>query len=130
MARLGIDSQHLFWRRLTAWMAIYALVVQGILVGLVGAHATAGAASGYEICLHDDEDAGTAPSGIPGSHEDKIHCPLCVAGAYQVVAPTRVPLPASRVADAGKALWPVSDRPVAGSFRHSDHRSRAPPIVA
>ena len=127
---MAVNPQHLFWRRLTGWIAIYALVLQGIFVGLAGPHHATGFAPGYEICLHDAEDAGLAPSEVPSKDNGKIHCPSCAVGGHQVVGPTRVSVPGFVISDAGKALWPVSEGPVANSLQYSDNRSRAPPVVA
>jgi len=103
-----------------------------MLVGLLAVHANAvsGTPAGYEICLHDADDGAGAPGGLPGSADDRSHCPLCVAAAQQVVAPTRTPLPSFRFAELGEAFRPASDGPVASSFQYADHRSRAPPAAA
>ena len=127
---MGVNSQHPFWRRLTGWIAIYALVLHGIFVGLTGPQPTTGATQGYETCLHDADDAAIAPSNLPSKHDGKFHCPLCVAGGHQVVPPTRVSVPSFVISDPGNALWPVSDPPVANSFAYPGKQCRGPPVVA
>jgi hypothetical protein len=109
-------------------MAIYALILQGIIAGFAGAYPTV--APGHEICLSNADDSANPPSGLPSPHDGKVHCPLCVAGEPPIVAPTRASIPGFAFADAGKAAWPANDQNQATSLRTSGHRSRAPPIVA
>jgi hypothetical protein len=131
VADLGINSRSRLWRQLTGWIAIYALVLQGIVVGLAGPHHATGFAPGHEICLHDAEEAGSVPAGMPSEDDAKLHCPFCVVGGHQVVVPARMSVPAFVVvAEAGPASWTVSERPAASSLPSSANRSRAPPAAA
>jgi hypothetical protein len=127
-AELGDNSNCPIWRRLTAGIAIYALILQGIFAGFVGAYPTF--APGHEICLSGGHDGAIAPSELPGQHPDQIHCPLCVVGEPPIVAPTRAPIPGFAFTDARKPAWQADDQSEATSLRTSGHRSRAPPIVA
>ena len=126
---MGIDPHHPLWRRFTAGIAIYALILQGILVGLAGPYSTM-AAPGHELCLSGADDGAIAPGDQPSQHDGKTHCPLCVAGGPPIVAPTRAAIPGFAFTDAGNAAWLADDQNEATSLRTSGYRSRAPPIVA
>lgn len=125
---MGNHQHRSLWRRLTAGMAIYALILQGILVGFAGPDPTA--APGHEICLSNADGSTIQPGEQPSQHDGKIHCPWCVAGGPQIVAPMRASVPIFFLADADNAAWPANDQNEAKSLPTSGHRSRAPPIAA
>jgi len=122
-------SRHPIWHRLTSWIAVCALVMQGAFVGLATSLPTA-AASGFEICHHQTEDTAISPGETPSDHDATFHCPLCVAGGPGFVCPARVSVPMFVISDAGSAWRPVSEPRGGNSFAHSDHQSRAPPVEA
>ena len=80
------------WRQLVSWVAIYAFVLQSILVGMAGFPAAAAAPddiAGFEICGH----SGGADPGIPTQHPlDQAHCKFCLSIAH-AIAPTPRSLP-------------------------------------
>src|SRR5262245_15068826 len=127
--RMVTISRRPFWRRLTGWIAIYALSLQGAFGGLA-ALPPAAAALGFEICQHQDENAAVAPGETPSDRDGTFHCPLCVAGNPGFVCPARVSLPIFVISDAGIAWRPVSGPRGGNCSQHSDNQPRAPPVEA
>lgn len=128
---MRIDSEHRFWRRLVGWVAVYALVLQGIVAGLASARlAAADVPPGHELCLHDSDQSGIASDELPEKQDRKQHCPLCLAGAHQVVAPARVSVPGFVFSPADDAFWAAEHQVAVRSFGFSPKRSRAPPAAA
>jgi hypothetical protein len=73
------------WRQWIAGLLVFALVVQGLMLALAGAQASAGATgepdwAGFEVCRH----GGTSPSD-PASDTADGHCVPCLAGATLVL---------------------------------------------
>jgi len=124
--KLGIRSRHRWWRQLVGWIAVYAFILQGILVGFAGIHLHA--ASGFEFC-HSDP-AALAPGEAPVPNDDDFHCPFCAPTGSGVAPLTGASIPAVAIAYAGLVAWPVGDAPVTSCFRSSGKRSRAPPVAA
>src|SRR5437763_1624042 len=86
------------WRRVVGIVAVYALVVQSLLIGILGATVAARAAGGdalpgYELCLAHTADTANTPDG-PAEHSNCTeHCLLGVAGGQKaVLAPANVSL--------------------------------------
>jgi hypothetical protein len=75
-------------RPLIGVVVAYAVAAQGLLIVLGGFPAVAQArdgAPGFELCLHDSQDA---PAQSPASNPDQsgcTHCIFCFAGAHQAV---------------------------------------------
>lgn len=80
------------WRRLVSWVAVYALVLQSVFVGVMAFPAAAApdGIAGFEICQHGLDNTGT---GIPAQHPlDQAHCKFCLNIAH-AIAPAPRPLP-------------------------------------
>ena len=91
MVARGIRRKNV-WRRLVSWVAVYALVLQSILVGMAAFPAAAApdGVAAFEICQHGVDGADT---GIPAQHPlDQTHCKFCLSIAH-AVAPAPRPLP-------------------------------------
>jgi hypothetical protein len=125
---LSSASQPSFWHRLTGWVAIYALVLQGLLAGLAMPPLAGDLPLGHELCLSDPD--GSAASELPVKQDGKIHCPLCLAGAHQVLAPAPILVPSLVLSPADDPFWPARHQVVARTFELSYKRSRAPPATA
>jgi hypothetical protein len=130
MVARGIRSRGL-WRRLVSCVAVYAFVLQSILVGMAAGPAAAAAegVAGFEICQHglDGADTGT---GTPAQHPlDAAHCKFCLSIAH-AVAPAPRPLP--RVAfDVILALAaPTNDSDIPAPPELSNEQPRGPPHEA
>jgi hypothetical protein len=122
-------AQPRFWRQLTGWLAIYALVVHGILAGLAGSYMAGHAMAGHELCLHDGGDAGTSPEQ-PSDRDQGGHCLLCVAVAQGAVIPTRAEMPGTALSFATSTFWPIAITRAASSLERVGYRTRAPPVAA
>src|SRR5215831_16162764 len=69
------------WRRFTACVLVFALILQGIGLTLARARLVAdlpGATASFELCRHDGVTAG---GGAPARPAADSHCILCIAGA-------------------------------------------------
>lgn len=67
--------------RIIGLAACYALLLNLILTGLLGAQSALAAGhgeAGFELCLSSGD--GSQPSNGDISHAAKVHCVLCVAG--------------------------------------------------
>ena len=127
---LRMQYQARFWRQAIGWVAVYAFVLQGILLGLAGPQLTASAAPGHELCLNDPGDDGIGPGQLPGKHDGTIHCWLCIAAADEGVTLPRVSLPAFATCECGESFSPRVGAVDVNSLKHSAHQSRAPPVAA
>lgn len=132
MLKLGKSSQRL-WRPLIGVVVAYAVAAQALLIALGGFSlpANAGnAAPGFELCLHDSEDAPAAPAGIPKS-SGCGHCIFCFAGAHHAIPPApRHALLHYVYREAVGVDW-VADRPaLARPSAYSIASPRGPPIGA
>jgi hypothetical protein len=78
------------WRGLIGCIVAYALVINALLTGIVGAEWTASAAAGLltENCLTDSRDAPAPSDRMPAGHsEGMLHCVLCTPAASPAVLP-------------------------------------------
>jgi hypothetical protein len=77
-----------FLRALIGVSVAYAVAAQGLLIALGGFPAVAQAhdgASGFELCLHDSQDApAQSPANTP-AQSGCTHCLFCFAGAHQAL---------------------------------------------
>jgi hypothetical protein len=128
------STERCLWRRLTGVVAIYALILQGMLMGFAAAPAAAASDDGlpaFELCLHGPDGAPVAPADMPGQHGD-AHCMFCFAGTQHYLG--QGPLPSSlfgRVDLKSASLWwPADNRRVSVLSRYSIARPRGPPLSA
>jgi len=129
-AILATRSQPRFWRQLAAWLALYALILQTLLVGVTGAQFGGQAMADHAICLHDGGGGGALPDQAPGDDHGATHCLLCLAMAHQAIVPSRAAAPAVAAFAGAAAFWPVAPSLVAGSLWRMAYRTRAPPVMA
>jgi hypothetical protein len=122
-----------FWRRLVSAAAIYALVMQPLLLSVVGTQfANAAALDDFslsQLCLHATDGSPVAPADQQ-KHPARNHCLLCFAGAFHLLD---APRPVT-VASVSRKFWKVrqSAHPLRlSSFsRYSVARPRGPPPSA
>jgi hypothetical protein len=116
-----------FLRKATALVAVYAIVVQALLVGLALA-AHAGFDPTSVICSSQNSpDQGGG--GKPDHHDDDCEACILACGASPTTAATSgtvILIPPSFVSD----LWISWLLPPPLSAKHQPHASRAPPIDA
>jgi hypothetical protein len=123
------------WRPVLALVAAYALVLQMLLLGAVGAtqaaHAAGGTVADTIICLTHEGLATPAPSDAPDEHSGcATHCVLCAGGLHAAALP---PLGASLglVSATGEVVrWHRPDWLVSGPFHNSVAQPRGPPLAA
>src|SRR5215467_11276050 len=108
------------WRGLVGCLVAYALIINALLSGVVGAEWVAQAAAGLlgEHCLTDARAA--APDPAPaGQPDDSSHCASCTLAAAPVVLPVepswariiRPPMSAPcATSDHDLILWPGPSR--------------------
>jgi hypothetical protein len=116
------------WRRFTACVLVFALVLQGIAFALAGARLAADPApttAGFELCRHD---GGLSPAGAPESPGGDSHCIFCLAGATYVDAPAA----ASEFHTITFAVlsWPFDAWRLPAATVNASARSRGPPRLA
>jgi hypothetical protein len=123
-------------RSAVAIVAAYALVIQGLLAGILGATVTARAASGeampgYTLCLTHNEDGTPAPSDNPVEHSSCMaHCLAWVSGG-QTLVPAPAAAPSGEVEFAGHAiLWAARDWRIPSPIPNPVTRPRGPPRAA
>src|SRR5262249_9691340 len=107
---------HPLWRSLVGCVVAYALIINALLSGVIGAEWAAQAAAGLlaEPCPTDARSA--APDPAPaGQPDDSSHCAFCTLAAVPAVLPPEPPsagtfpplvgAPAG-ASDRDLALWP------------------------
>lgn len=119
------------WRRLVSLIAIYAFVLQSIVVGMatVPGAAAADGVAGFEICQHSLDAADTG-SGAPGQHPfDEAHCKFCLSIAH-AMAPAPRPLPRAAFDVIIALSLPAHDIDVPAPPELSNEQPRGPPYEA
>jgi len=121
------------WRPALALVAIYALVLQTLLLSVVGAAQAARAAGGAAdavICL-THEGAAPAPSNAPDEHSGcAAHCILCAGGVHAAAVPP-LGISLGLVSVTGEVLrWHRPDWPVSAPFDNPVAQPRGPPLAA
>jgi hypothetical protein len=91
------------WRGLIGCIVAYALVINALLTGIVGAEWTASAAAGLftENCLTDGRDVSAPSDRMPAGHSEGLHCVLCTPAASPAVLPAELSSAAILQAPAG-----------------------------
>src|SRR5215475_14544906 len=115
------------WRGLVGCIVAYALVINALLSGVIGAEWAAQAAAGLlgEHCLTDARAA--APDPAPaGQPDDSSHCAFCTLAAAPVVLPAEPPS-ARIIAPRAGALFGASDRDLTFWPGHPSELPRGPP---
>jgi hypothetical protein len=106
----------LFWRRLVSAAAIYALIMQPLLLAVVGTQiANASALDDFslsQLCLNATDSSPVAPSDQP-RHHGHNHCIFCFAGAFHLL-------------DAPEPVTIKHDHLVASEVRQSAYPQRLP----
>jgi len=77
-----------FLRALIGVSVAYAVAAQGLLIALGGFPPVAQAhddASGFELCLHDSQDAPAQPPASTPDQSGCTHCLFCFTGAHQAL---------------------------------------------
>jgi hypothetical protein len=117
------------WRRMTACVLIYVLVLQGMALALAGASriGAADSAVGVELCRHDGGTSDT-PSQTPGPIDD-ICCIVCLAGASHVAATLAFALVFHPIVFAA-VHWPVPVSRLPTHTVDASARPRGPPTAA
>jgi hypothetical protein len=123
-------------RPLIGVIVAYAVAAQSLLIALGGLSLPAqvhDSQSGFELCLHDTQQAGTDAEQLPASNPDQsgcTHCIFCFAGAHHAVVGASTSL-FHRVDFVIPVVVPVggeSSRPDTPS--HSIASPRGPPLGA
>jgi hypothetical protein len=118
------------WRRLSAWLAAYALALHVVLLSFApipAATAASDDAVGFALCLHDGGDV--SDPAAPTGHSDE-HCPFCVVNGHSSVAALpRVPLPLG-FDYASMLSWVVTSDDLPDARASVRTQPRGPPLSA
>lgn len=122
----------LFWRRLVGAVAIYALVMQPLLLTVVGAQLAQASVLDditlSQLCVHDADGTPVAPADQE-KHAAHQHCLQCFSGAFVLGSPQSVVAASAdrefrKLRQSGRALRLPS------SSQYSVARPRGPPLSA
>lgn len=128
----GCASARLLWRRLVGAAAIYALVMQPLLLGIVGAQLAQASVLNdvtlSQLCLHNADGTPVAPADQE-KHPAHQHCLQCFAGAFVLGSPQSVIVASAdrefrKLSQSGRALR------LSSSSQYSAARPRGPPLSA
>ena len=136
---MGIRPNHTsldrrrFWQRLVGAAAIYALIMQPLLLSFVSAQlAQASALDGFSLsqfCLHATDGSPLSPAD-PHKHPADHHCDLCFAGAFHLLDAPR-PIAVQYVSfEIGKVRQSPHPLRLSSFTRYSVARPRGPPLSA
>ena len=122
-----------FWQRLVGAAAIYALIMQPLLLSFVGAQLSqASVLDGFslsQLCLHATDSIPLSPSD-PSKHPANHHCDLCFAGAFHLLDAPR-PIAVQYVSfEIGKMRQSSHPLRLSSFTRYSVARPRGPPLSA
>jgi hypothetical protein len=133
-ARNQASSGWSFWRRLVTAAAIYALVVQPLLLAIAGTQLAQASAlddvSLSQLCLHQADGSPAAPADQQQKHSADSHCLLCFAGAFHLLGvpdPTAVSLFGAEMRRLRQSERPFG---LTASSRYSLACPRGPPLDA
>jgi hypothetical protein len=122
-----------FWQRLVGAAAIYALIMQPLLLAVVGAQlANASAIDDFslsQLCLHGTDGNPLSPAD-QHKHPADDHCAFCFAGAFHLLdAPRAVIVPqfSSEIGNVRQSAHPLR---LSSFLRYSVARPRGPPLSA
>jgi Protein of unknown function (DUF2946) len=119
------------WRGFVGCAVAYALIINALLSGVLGAEWVAQAAAGLagEHCITDARSA--APDPAPaGQPDDSSHCAFCtLAGSGPAVLPVAPP-PAGIAPPRAGAPAGASDRDLIHRLGHPAKLPRGPPLQA
>jgi hypothetical protein len=115
------------WRGLVGCLVAYALIINALLSGVLGAEWVAHAAAGLvgERCLTDARAATTDPAPA-GQADDSSHCAICTLAAAAAVLPAGAPS-ATIVVYRNSAVARASDQDLAPWPVHPGKLPRGPP---
>jgi hypothetical protein len=136
---MGIGLNHIrlerrrFWQRLVGAAAIYALIMQPLLLSLIGAQlANASTLDGFslsQLCLHTTDGSPISPAD-PHKHPADHHCDLCFAGAFHLLdAPRPIAVQYVR-SEIGEVRQSAHLLRLSSFARYSVARPRGPPLSA
>jgi hypothetical protein len=123
-----------FAGQIVGWAAAYALVLNVILAGVLGAQLGAhesDSAAGFELCLTGAARSTDPAAPAPAGHVAGIlHCLLCTSGGHELALPAqfKVGMPI-RVA-ASAAIGVVSSHIALSSVSYLSQPPRGPPLAA
>ena len=122
-----------FWRRLIGVIAIYALVMQPLLLTVAGSQLAQASVlddvTFSQLCLHNADGSPVAPAD-QNKHPAHQHCLQCFSGAFVLLdAPQSVTVASidrefSKLRQSGRALR------LSSASRYSVARPRGPPLSA
>jgi hypothetical protein len=122
-----------FWQRLVGAAAIYALIMQPLLLSLIGAQlAQASALDGYslsQLCLHATDGSPLSPADQQ-KHPANHHCDLCFTGAFHLLdapRPIAVQYVSFEICEVRQSARPLR---LSSFARYSVARPRGPPLSA
>jgi hypothetical protein len=122
-----------FWQRLVGAAAIYALIMQPLLLSFVGAQlAQASTLDGFSLsqfCLHATDSSPLFPADQQ-KHPADQHCDLCFAGAFHLLDAPRPIVVQYVSSEIGKILQPARPLRLSPFARYSVARPRGPPLSA
>jgi hypothetical protein len=118
---------HTVWRSIVGCITAYALVINALLSGVLGAERAAQAAAGLigEHCLADALAAGTDPAPT-GQLDDSLHCACCTLAVGPAVLPV-TPVAGFILALRADAFSNANDRGLAHGHGHPGKLPRGPP---
>ena len=117
------------WRRLVSLAAIYAFVLQSVVVGMAAfpSAAAADGIAGFEICQHGLDGAG---GGTPAQHPlDHEHCTFCLSMVH-AIAPAPRALPRVLFDVIVALSLPSQDNDLPAAPKSSNEQPRGPPTEA
>ena len=136
---MGIRPNHTspkrrrFWQRLVGAAAIYALIMQPLLLSFVSAQlakaSTLDGVSLSQLCLHATDGSPLSPADQQ-KHPANHHCDLCFAGAFHLLdapRPIAVHYISSEIGEVRQSARPLRLSPFT---RYSVARPRGPPHSA
>ena len=120
-------SHYTIWRSIVGCIIAYALVINALLSGVLGAERVAQAAAGLigEHCLTDARAAGTDPAPT-GQTDDLLHCAFCTLAVGPAVLPV-TPVAGLIVAFSADTFSTASDRDLPHGHGHPGKLPRGPP---
>ena len=129
MIGLGCRSKRLL-RLLICVVVAYVVAAQGLLIVLAGfsfpAHATDDA-PGFELCVHESQDASKLPAGSP-DHSGCTHCILCSAGPHHAVIGAPLLSFHRAYVEAVGISWVADQQIIRRHPAHSIASPRGPPL--
>jgi hypothetical protein len=111
-------------------IAAYALGLQSVIAPLISGPFSPRSVGGFELCLASNGATAPVKGSVPlGTHNDDIHCKLCVHGGLAFLDAPTIAVGWVVQATSVSIRWAVIDNPIPDAAGFIGKQARGPPLL-